>query len=70
MTLPPIVPCARVACEPTIALASARAVNRVADRGVRAISACVTSAPRRRPSAVLVDRAELGDAVDRDERVG
>ncbi len=52
ITLPPIVPCARVACEPTIALASARAVNRSRIAGCAAISACVTSAPRRRPSAV------------------
>ena len=68
MTLPPIVPCARVACEPTIAHASASAVNRSRIAGCAAISACVTSAPSRRPSACLVDRRELVDAVDRDER--
>ena len=35
ITFPPIVPCARVACEPTIALASARAVKRSRIVGVR-----------------------------------
>jgi len=51
MRFPPIVPCARVACDPTIALASARAVNRARTSGCAAISACVTSAPRCRASA-------------------
>ena len=50
ITLPPIVPFARVACEPTIADASASAVNRERTISLATIASCVTSAPRRRAS--------------------
>ena len=56
ITFPPIVPWARVACEPTIALASARAVNRSRTVGCAAISAWVTSAPRPQAPGRVVDR--------------
>ena len=70
ITLPPIVPWARVACEPTIADASARAVSRSRTTGWPAIS-CVARRARRgaAPSPIDVDAAQLGDAVDRDEAV-
>ena len=47
--LPPIVPCARVACEPTIAHASVSAVKRARTASLAAISAWLASAPSRRP---------------------
>ena len=47
--LPPSVPWARVACDPTIVLASASAVKRSRTSGCAAISACVASAPRCSP---------------------
>ena len=49
ITFPPIVPCARVACEPTIAQASASAVNRSRTRALPRISSCVVVAPSRTP---------------------
>ena len=52
MTLPPIVPCARVACEPTMADASARPVKCSRTTGWATSSRCVTSAPRRSPPPV------------------
>ena len=49
ITLPPIVPCARVAWEPTIAQASASAVKRARTSSFAAISRWLARAPRRRP---------------------
>ena len=56
MRLPPIVPCARVACEPTIAHASASAVNRSRTASLAAISSWVASAPSRRPPSASARR--------------
>ena len=70
ITLPPIVPCARVACEPTIAQASASAVKRGAD--VVARGDLRVARERAEPEASVVERldaVELGDAVDRDDAV-
>ena len=50
ITLPPIVPCARVACDPTIAEASARAVNRARISALATMSPWVTSVPSRSPA--------------------
>ena len=68
ITLPPIVPCARVACEPTIAEASASAVNRSRIDAVREDRPrASTSAPRRRPPSSLDDPSERLDPIDRDD---
>ena len=70
ITLPPIVPCARVACEPTIAQASASAVKRArtsvarGDLGVARQRAEAEAAVGER-----LDAVQLGDAVDRDDAV-
>ena len=57
ITLPPIVPLARVACEPTIADASARAVNRTHGSGrSRRCPRGSRARPSRRPPSVEVDR--------------
>ncbi len=70
MTLPPMVPLARVACDPTMAEASARPVNRSRITACDSISSCVTRAPRRRPAAGGGDAAQRVDAVDGHEGVG
>ena len=58
MTLPPTVPCALVAWDPTMAEASASAVSRSRTARSAAISSCVTSAPRRsRPFVVARPRS-------------
>ncbi len=49
ITLPPIVPFARVACEPTIDDASAMPVKRSRITGWATIASCVARAPRRMP---------------------
>ena len=70
MTLPPIVPWARVACEPTIAEASASAVkrsriDRVGRRAPRGSRARRGGAPPPEPA----DAAKPLDGVDRDDAV-
>ena len=50
ITFPPIVPLARVACDPTIDAASASAVKRDRTTGLATSASCVTSAPRATPA--------------------
>ena len=69
MTLPPIVPWARVACDPTIAEASASAVNRSRIGALARSRSCVTSAPSRRPPSAWAIAAKAVDPVDRHDRV-
>ena len=70
MTLPPTVPCALVAWDPTMADASASAVSRSRTAGSAAISSCVTSAPRRsRPSEVARPRSS-SMPMDGDDALG
>ena len=54
MTFPPIVPLARVACDPTMAEASASPVKRSRTTACDSISSCVTRAPSRRPAPAEV----------------
>ncbi len=70
MRLPPIVPCARVACEPTIAEASASAVNR--SRTSRLRGDLLVRDERAEPEGTvhLGDAAQLDDAIDRHDALG
>ena len=69
MRLPPIVPWARVACEPTIAEASASAVKRSRTTGWVTSSSWVASAPSRRPPPDPLMPRSAVDGVDRDDAV-
>ena len=70
ITLPPIVPCARVAWEPTIAQASASAVKRARTSALRGDLAMARERAETQASvAERLDAVELGDAVDRDDAV-
>ena len=70
ITLPPMVPLARVACDPTMADASARPVKRSRTTGCDSSSSCVTSAPSRSPPPAAEMPRSASMPWMRDERVG
>ena len=69
MTLPPIVPCARVACDPTMAEASARPVKCSRTTGWATSSRVGDERAEPQPAARPLDAAQGVDAVDADDAV-